>query len=153
VRRTRLIPVIAGLQRIQPDGSLLPLPPAESSRMLEAIGLAEWLPFPYLEAHQVAAIRRWAAQGIFPIYHITARTFRARPGASAYLRDATRDRLAALARRGRAERDDLADLRFAWMHTPQSAIAARLQSLIDRLSVAEAVALTDQERIDLEAAL
>jgi len=154
VARVKVVPVIVGLQRLRPDGKAEPLPLEQTSRLLAEIGLAEWMPVKALTPRQWAALKRLRHKGIYPMFYVSTRVIYLKEDFAHLRHQAIRDRLIAAAARGTVDNDDLQDLHYAWLNSPDREAARRIDRLLERMvNTRGPVILTSEERRALEQAL
>jgi hypothetical protein len=154
VARVKVVPVIVGLQRLRPDGKAEPLPLEQASRLLAEIGLAEWMPVKALTPRQWAALKRLRHKGIYPMFYVSTRVIYLKEDFAHLRHQAIRDRLIAAAARGTVDSDDLQDLHYAWLNSPNREAARRIDRVLERMvNTRGPVILTSEERRALEQAL
>ena len=154
VARVKIIPVLVGLQKLRPDGKAEPLPLEQTSRLLAEIGLAEWMPVKALTPRQWAALKRLRRKGIYPMFFVSTRLIYVKEDFAHLRHQAIRDRLIAAAARGTVDSDDLQDLHYAWLNSPDREAARRIDRVLERMvNTRGPVILSDDERRALEQAL
>ena len=154
VARVKIVPVIVGLQRLRPDGKAEPLPLEQASRLLAEIGLAEWMPVKALTPRQWSALKRLQRKGIYPMFYVSTRLVHIKEDFADLRHQAIRDRLIAAAARGTVDNDDLQDLHYAWLNSPNREAARRIDRVLERMvNTRGPVTLSDEERHALEQAL
>jgi len=154
VARVKIVPVVVGLQRLRPDGKAEPLPLEQASRLLAEIGLAEWMPVKALTPRQWSALKRLQRKGIYPMFYVSTRLVHIKEDFADLRHQAIRDRLIAAAARGTVDNDDLQDLHYAWLNSPNREAARRIDRVLERMvNTRGPVTLSDEERHALEQAL
>jgi len=154
VARVKIVPVVVGLQRLRPDGKAEPLPLEQTSRLLAEIGLAEWMPVKALTPRQWAALKRLRHKGIYPVFYVSTRVVHIKEDFAHLRHQAIRDRLIAAAARGTVDSDDLHDLHYAWLNSPDREAARRIDRILERMvNTRGPVTLSSEERRALEQAL
>jgi len=154
VARVKIVPVVVGLQRLRLDGKAEPLPLEQASRLLAEIGLAEWMPVKALTPRQWSALKRLQRKGIYPMFYVSTRLVHIKEDFADLRHQAIRDRLIAAAARGTVDNDDLQDLHYAWLNSPNREAARRIDRVLERMvNTRGPVTLSDDERRALEQAL